>query len=225
MLSCDTEIYNFQNFMLGETNKFYWKPAEISDEEKKKRTLKIVKWVIEDLLDWTPQDALEHFGEKEIKTFKLKQLLDPFFAKEGKGRRNYKYMLSLIYPEVIKYDASEGIIEIWDDILNNRQQRFPVNHFNGDQGRKRVFTLLDEFNKRYLPVSSTEELYKKYSESNEINKLLRNAKLYASLSPFYKYPIQLLHQMLEEVYPGEEDEYLYSIYLYKNVEKNAASKK
>jgi hypothetical protein len=101
MLSCDTEIYNFQNYLLGETRKFLFKPADISDEEKKKQTLKIVKWIIDDVLCWTPQDALEHFGEKEIATFKLKTLLDNFFSNEGMGRRNYAYMLSLIYPKDI----------------------------------------------------------------------------------------------------------------------------
>ena len=221
MLSCDTEIYNFQNYLLGETKKFQFKPSNISEEEKKKLTLKIVKWVIEDMLGWTPKEASEHFGEKEVKTYKLTSLLDNFFSGEGMGKRNYLYMLSLIYPESIEYDASKGIIEIWDNILENRTQRFPTNHFIGEQGRERAFTLLDEFNKRYVPAADFQELYKKYGESNEINNLLRTAKLYTSLSRFCNYPIQLLHQMLQEKYPGEENEYLYAVYLYKNVAKNA----
>lgn len=221
MLSCDPEIFRFQNYLLGETNRFVFKPSDISAEEKKRLTLKIVKWVIDDMLNWTPKDALEHFGEKEIKTYKLEIILNTFFQNEGMGKQNYEYILSLIYPDVIKYSPSSGIIEIWDNILENKVQRFPTNHFLGEQGRERAFTLLDEFNKRYIAASNTAELYKKYGNSNEINNLLRKAKLYTSLSRFCNYPIQLLHQMLEEKYPGEESEYLYAIYLYKNVAKNA----
>ena len=72
----------------------------------------------------------------------------------------------------------------------------------------------------FVPAASIQDLYKAYSNSGDINNKLREAKLFTSLSKLYTYPITLLHEMIKSRYPGEEDNFLYAVYLYKNVSDN-----
>lgn len=220
MRSCDTEIYNFQNYLFGTAKKFLFKPSDMSDKQKSELSKKIVRWVIEDMLGWTPQEAKEHFGEKEIKTFKLSGIAKKIIYPDDISRKDYPYLISILYPDVIRYDATEGIIKLWDMLLTGIEiKKFPPNLFVGESGKERVYTLLNEFNKRYIPAKDIPDLYRIYSNSAMINKKLNEAKLYQSLSKYYTYPIEILHRMLRELL-GEEDDYLYALYLYENVEKS-----
>ncbi len=220
MQSVDTTLYNFQNYLLGVTTKFSFKPAKMDETEKSNQAMKIFRWVIEDMLEWTPQEAKDHFGDKEIEFFKLKNILKDVIYPKNIRKKNYPYLISLLYPDEIQYDATEGVIEQWDDILAHSNRRFPGNIFDDENGKEIAYTLLEEFNKRYIPASSIEELYKIYSNSGYINNLLRDAKLYISFSKLCTYPITLLHEMLKTRYPGEEDSFLYTIYILKNIEDN-----
>lgn len=220
MYSSDTTLYNFQNYLLGSAKKFSFKPTKMSDPEKSMHASKIIRWVIEDMLEWTPQEAKDHFGDREIQFFKLENILKEVIYPKNVRKKNYPYLISILYPNDVEYDATEGIIDQWDDILNHSNRRFPSNIFDDENGKEIAYTLLEEFNRRYIPASSVEELYKIYSNSGYINNLLRDAKLFTSLSKLYTYPITLLHEMLKTKYPGEEDGFLYTIYLLKNIEDN-----
>lgn len=220
MRSCDTVLLNFQNYLLGSAVKFSFKPAEMAPEEKSRNALKIIKWVIEDMLEWTPEEARDHFGEREIKMFKLQNILKKVIYSENINKKDYQYLISLIYPDKIKYDPTEGIIKKWHYIRNHEGKRFSSNTFDDEGGKERAYTLLMEFNREFIPASSIQDLYKAYSNSGDINNKLREAKLFTSLSNLYTYPITLLHEMIKNRLPGQEDNYLYAVYLYKNVEEN-----
>ena len=220
MRSCDTLLLSYQNYLLGETERFRFVPVKMTKEQTSEKALRIVKWVIEELLEWTPQQAMDHFGDKEVNAYKLKGIIKKIIIPEEMGHSNYQYILSLIFPDKIKYNPSEGIIKMWDEILSGERKRFQYNIFNDEEGKKRACILLNEFNNRYLPVSGIEELYREYSNSAKINKLFGDAKIYNVLSNLHTYPIGLLHEMIKYLYPGQEDDYLYAIYLYRSIENN-----
>ena len=220
MKSCDPVLLNYQDYLLGVTPRFYFRPAEMPAEEKSRKALKIVRWVILEMLDWTPKEAKEHFGIKEIKAFKLERIIQKIIFPKDISHKDYPYLISLVFPDEISYNATEGIITAWDEILSSDGKRFSGNIFDDESGKQRAYTLLIEFNRRYVPASNIQELYKAYADSGMINNLLRKAKLYTSLSKLYTYPIGLLHEMLKDRFPGQEDEFLYAIYLYNNVQSN-----
>ena len=225
MRSCDSVLLNYQDYLFGVTPRFYFRPAEMPAEEKSRKALKIVRWVIEEMLEWSPKDAKEHFGEKEVKVFKLERIIQKIIYPQDVSYRDYPYLISLIFPDEIEYDATEGIINMWDDILANEGKRFSGNLFDDESGKQRAYTLLEEFNRRYIPAANVSELYKAYADSSKINNLLREAKLFTSLSKLQTYPIGLLHEMIKNRYSGMEDEFLYAIYLYQNVQNNVPIKK
>ncbi len=222
MRSCDTEIINFQNYMFGRSRTFTFKPSNISDIEKSKHALKIIRWVIEDMLGWTPQEAKEHFSEREVEKFKLKRLIEFSVIRDiDVSSTDYPYLIHQAYPKEIEYDATEGIIKQWDEIMNSpEKKRFKSKLFDDDNGKEKAYTLLDEFNRRYISAESIEDLYKIYSNSGYINKKLNEKLLYTMCADIATYPITLLHWMLKNRYPGKENDYLYHIYLYNNVLKS-----
>lgn len=217
MLSCDTEIFNFQNYLIGFTPTFRFRPTSLTNEQKSEKAKKIVRWIISDVLGWTPQEAKEHFGLKEIKAFKLTAIINKIIYPEDVSKTDYPYLIHVLYPNIIRYDPSEGIINIWEEVQKGDLKKFPAGIFAGESGRQRIYTLLNEFNRRYVPAKNLEDLYYAYSRPAEINKAFGEAKLYTSFSKYYTYPIELLHRMIKDVYSGQEDEYLYSVLLYSNV--------
>ena len=224
MRSCDPILLNYQDYLLGVSPRFYFRPAEMSAEEKSRKAIKIVKWVIQEMLEWSPKDAKEHFGSKEVKTFKLERIIQKIIFPMDISHKDYPYLISLVFPDEVTYNATEGIINAWDEILASEGKRFSGNLFDDESGKQRAYTLLIEFNRRYVPASNVEELYKAYSDSGMINNLLREAKLYTSLSKLYTYPIGLLHEMIKDRFPDKEDDFLYAVYLYKNVMSNVILK-
>ncbi len=220
MRSCDTVLLNFQNYLMETTSKFSFQPSDMPDAEKSKLAIKIIKWVIEDMLEWTPEEARDHFGEREIKMFRLKNIVNKVIYSENINKKDYPYLISLVYPERIEYDPTDGIIKKWHYIRNHEGSRFSSNTFDDEGGKERAYTLLAEFNREFVPAASIQDLYKAYSNSGDINNKLREAKLFTSLSKLYTYPITLLHEMIKSRYPGEEDNFLYAVYLYKNVSDN-----
>ena len=222
MYSCDTDISLFQSYMFGITNTFVMVPKGMTVQEKSNKCKKILRWVIEDILGWTPEQAKNHFGKKEVDYLKLEPLINKIEFEAGYKKKNYKYLISILYPKEIKYDPTDGIIDIWNSVLSGELKKFPTDIFTyTDEGLQRVYTILDEFNKRYVAASSINDLYKAYSNRSEINKAFERAHLFQSLSKYSTYPIELLHRMIKEKYPGQENNLLYAAYLYNNIQKQA----
>lgn len=218
MFSTDTEISNFQEYLFGHKAKFHIKPSSLSPEEKEKRAYKVLQWIFEGLLQWSPEDAANHFSPKEEEIFKLKELLKYIKKPAGVPKDDYRYYVSQIYPDQIRYNTKENAIKVWKEVERGEKTRFDKDFFLGEEGELRKTYIMEYLLDNYIPASSLYDLYEKFSHSIQINKLLTEHHLHDSWKKTYVYPIELLQRHLVNA-DHSDDEFLFILFMLKNIGK------
>ena len=92
--------------------------------------------------------------------------------------------------------------------------------FKGDNWDKKLSILLSEYVSTHVPVSGIDELYSKFADSIEGNRILKNASLYYIYWEFYESPLMYLHTS----FCDSGDQFLFNYYLFKDALKESARK-
>lgn len=165
----------------------------------------IVRYVISDLLGWTPQDAAAHLTVEKMDALGLTRIV-----KEGIPipkdipRDDCRYMLSLVYPEEIRYDRSREVVSMYERIMDEDDpiDRFPKDYFAGAYGVYKANVLLMYLLSRDYPGLIRPDpagLYDLFSDTERGVKLLRGWHIYeAYLKLPYSSPLEYLHRALPE---------------------------
>lgn len=215
MYSTDTEISNYLDYLFMHKNNFLIKPSSLSAQEKEKKAYKVLQFVFESLLGWSPEDAANHFSPKEVEYFKLEKVFNYIKTPAGVPHDDYRYYVSKIYPSQIKYNTKENTIKVWKELERGERTRFDKDFFMGEEGEQRKTYIMEYILDNYVPASSLYDLYEKFSHTTEINKLLTKHHLRDSWKKTYIYPIELLQRHL--VKAENDDEFLFIVFMLKNI--------
>lgn len=204
------------------------KESNISDYSKARReklvesykeheALKVVKYIINYILCWSPQEAADHMTKEIFEKTHLSEMTKYIaYPKDIDPDTDYAWLIKRAFPKDVNYDISTQIRKLYEKIQNGEIKRFPKKVFYDHNGSLKLSILLNDFISTNIPSSSIEDLYIIFSDQAKSNKMLKKANLYYAYKDFYDTPLEYLHESLG-IY---QDNFLYSYYQLMEILKN-----
>ena len=195
-------------------------------EEKLSAAVAIIRYVITDLLEWTPEEALNNLDDviaKEMRIDKIVQRYVPYPFDLDKSQ-DYDYLVSLCFPSQVQYDPEDKVIAFYKKIISGEETRFPKNYFAGDNGMYKAGLLLMYIISRHMPIHDNDvaPLYRTFADTKKIRQKFNEWRITDIAKREYNSPLEFLHYSL----PYElANDMLYSNYMYRSVREQYAKKK
>lgn len=210
-------IARYENMMLGKQKLM----LSGTDQEKEKAALDIFRYVIEDLLGWTPEEAKDCLNKEIAQKMHLDTLIQRYIhcPKDIQKDADYDYFVAMAFPHEVTHNEREGLIAMYNRILRGERERYPKHYFNGDHGRYKASLLLMYVIDKNLPVNEKRisDLYALFADRKKINKKLKEWKLDDAPSAQFSSPLEYLHYSL----PIDlANDFLYSYYSFMDVYEN-----
>ncbi len=200
------------------------KPQRVPAAELNDISLQMVKFIIEHVLRWTPNEAAEHISDHILNTcgmtnYYINKIKVPSDIKSTENRK-WEYILHQIYPHSVPYDQYRQVIEAYKEIELGITDQFPKNMFAGENAADRAAAVLQYYVSAYISYQTVDELYKIFT-GKEIKGMLKEAHLYSICRSLYdSSPLDYLHYSLSE---DDRDYFLYNFYKFKTAFKSALS--
>ena len=184
-----------------------------SEEQNNEDAAGLMRYVFEDVLDWTPNDVQNHCSKEVIDLLGLRPayraLMWPStYDASGKrvplvdSRSGYGYVAALLYPNVIRTLGKQKLwIMEYNAMMSGRGQRaFRVDDFLGNDGYDHARLLLNHYlvNNPDERFENIEDVYKVFSNRKDAEKILRKAKLLIIQQALFKSPLEYLHAALPD---------------------------
>lgn len=188
------ELHDYDDLLLGVQKKitsFYTQDSGRNNAGNEAIALSIVRYAIEKILQWTPEEAAKKFDKYMIHVMKLDKIITYIrYPVEIQGEEAL-YILSKLYPNTVRLSPRQ-IVEIqYRHVLDDHRQ-FPRDYFVGTEGFYRYCVCFRYLFYNYKRFRNMEEMYQ-YALSPEGRRFLSAHRL---LSP----AIQLDIDMVDVVY-------------------------
>ena len=246
-LNTEITLRKYEDFLLGKTAFSIKGPSDIEKEPegddadieeakaerkrkiadaKQKEALAIVRYAVTELLEWTPQDAMDSMNEEIMEQLRLDKIITYIrYPKDLSKKKDFNWMIHLAFPNETRYDVGEQVLKLYQRVKSGELKRFPKRVFEGDNGAQKLAILLKDFISKNLVAKSVAELYEIFGDSAKGNVLMHDAKLFYAYHELYDTPLEYLHESLG----SSRDEFLYSYYQYMSalteIEKEKTRKK
>lgn len=210
-------ISRYENMMLGKQKLM----LSGTDEEKQNAALDIFRYVITELLGWTPEEAKDCLNNEIAHKMHLDSLIKHYIhcPKDIQKDSDYDFFVAMAFPHDVHYDERDGLIAMYKRILRGEQQRFPQHYFIGEHGRYKSSLLLMYVIDHNIPVNEKKiaDLYELFADSKRINKKFKEWKLDKSPNDPFSSPLEYLHYSLPD---DLANDFLYSYYTFTTVFDN-----
>ncbi|MBB5198094.1 hypothetical protein [Anaerocolumna cellulosilytica] len=191
-------------------SKFFFNWDSYTNEQL---ALDVIRYSFKTYLGWSPQEVESKISLSLLKSLKLNEILAYInFPIELDSTLQIKYLAHLLYPEQVKYDARNLVLQIYKDILERRLKRFPKSFLSNTDGILKsniCFLYMLEQNSDF---STIKELYEHFAGSKGIH-TLRKYHLMSICTAFYESPLEFLHTSLPD---EQKSNFFYHYYKYKN---------
>ncbi len=206
-------IARYEQFVLG-NRPFY---TNGDKEQKKEDALAVIRYVIEEVLHWSPSDAMNHLTDEIAKDTGIDSCLRYLpFPKDIDEEDYLRYAVWMCYPRRTQYNHNVQILRLYRKIQNGELSRFPKRVFDGENGPEKAAILLNDYIAHKISYNSIPELYEKFSDTSKMNLLFKEDQIYYAYKTMYATPLDYLHHSL----PIEDrDDFLYGYYQYMAVTK------
>lgn len=215
-------IYYYEQILMGNENTW---PAPLFDCQKRiqeQRALKVFKYVIEDYMKWSPEDAAVYLDYNFIVKMKLDKLLPKItFPKELDPKVDMVYIVSLLYPDKVVIDAKQKILLVYKKVLRGDSLRLPKSFTIEPEGIFNACICLQYVLEQNYMFNSIEEMYQMFT-TTEASRLLKKYRLQNVQKELFLSPLDYLHESLPE---DQKDEILYHKYALQMYEKSEKRKK
>lgn len=207
----DTLFIEYDDVLIGreneiDVNNFYGNEA---NEVNQKIALSLIRYVLEDLLQWDYETSAKKFDEYIIKEMKLKKVINFIDYPVEIPHGNPRYILSLLYPNKISINQKILCEDTYKKIIDTSGKQFPRDYFAGGVGFQRFCYCLKYLIENYKPFSSVEEIYSFFS-SPAGRKFLA---LYRLQTPIYQFSIDInkaIKYITNDLLDGDLYYYYYS---------------
>lgn len=212
-------IQDYERVLLGQRKTFSC--GKVALESERKEIVGIIwGYAITNLLKWTPEDAMAYINPDIVRALKLDTALKiinvPY---TGKQDFDYEYVLSLSFPDKIKYDAKAHCINEYEKILkigkyssSKEVHQFSKKFFDDAEGLSRAAIVLNYAVSRYLGLKTMAELYEFFNDEKQAMRFLRKYKIADNARLIYSNPLDYFHNSMGE----KRDNFLYYNQLFKN---------
>lgn len=115
-------------------SQFFFQPKYMHE-----RITLLLKYVIEEKLCITPEEALTKLTMDVMNEYKIKGVLKYIDCPDEYGPENLGYVVYYTYPELEKPTCKELAIKVYKEVLDGTRKNFPKNYFiHGTYGEERA---------------------------------------------------------------------------------------
>lgn len=192
-VSYNFTISTYEKILSGEIKTF--SPYFFEVGYRKKRIIELVRYLVEQKLEMTPEQALNKLDLKLLRKYKLDCLLKYVDKPVELEKNDASHLLWYVYKgQIPEPTAEELTVRLYKKVLSGKLKNFPKNYFlEGLKGEERVkycvkylcFEIL-KLDKKDIPKRLTPDVLKEYKLKIVLN------ILYLSM-----------HDMITSIFPGE----------------------
>lgn len=205
-------LYEYEQILLG--NKVSFSPYyfKYGDDTARNNALYIIKFALEKYLRWSPFDIKNHFSREISEKMKLEPLMKHItFPAELNKDTDYYYFATLLYPDIVKFDTKDLVLQVYRNVLEGKLCKFPKEYLSGTQGMYKAGICLQYMLNQHCTFKDIREMYEFFSGPAG-GKMLKKYRLIAICNEIYVHPIDYLHESLPV---AQKDEFWYHYYRFK----------
>ncbi len=187
----------------------------------------VVRYAIENILHYTPQEAAKFLTFDILDKLKLKDAIEHFLVDEcnyipsrkiADESTQIKALLALCYPKVIKFDRKKFILDVYEKSLGVQGSSLPKNFFQNKMfGEMAAYTCMLYVISRFLirKYKTIEGCYEAFACPAKANRILKDYKLTKAADVYFsKSGLDYFHYSLTE---AQRDEFLYRMHKFNNI--------
>lgn len=207
MFSESLILFEYEEVLMGRSRNF-----EVSFrgtlEDRRKTAGVVWRYAIENLLGWTPEQALLYLNQDIIKMLKL----DLTYVKidyeySTKKFFDLRFILQYAYPGRIRYNLEDNARSEYERVNHMNEweneketYKFHKGYFSGPEGIERAAVVLNYAISIGLSELTTFELYRFFASKRKATLWLTDHEIETNVKSLYATPLEYLHYSL----PPEE---------------------
>lgn len=214
------EIYNYEQIMLGKSkiysSKLFYKNLKEKGSLKSNNdvALSIIKYALEDLLEWTPEDIYYRLNQNVMEKLKLNSLLNYInYPIELDKKKDYFYIACLLYPKKFKVDLKKIALFTYKEVVNGTNKKMPKGFFVGEDGKYRAIICLNYILSLKKSFTSIEDYYDFFA-SRQSNVFIKEMRLKQAQDTHYSTVLDYGHDALDD---ENKNNFLYTYHKVKNL--------
>lgn len=151
----------------------------------------IIRYAIEKVLGWTPEEAIKKFDDYIIRKMLLEKVITYIIIPVEMQGEEATYILSRLYPKLLHFSTKQLIEKQYENILY-RHKQFPRDYFIGTDGFYRYCVCFRYLCYHFKRFKNIEEMYE-FTLSPEGKRFMYSHRLFSPA-------MQLDIDMVEVVY-------------------------
>ena len=213
-------LHEYEKILMGQEDADLMKFFQGSEKEREQNALKIWKYALENFLHWKPREAKQYINSELVKEMHLDKITKYIsFPCELNPKKDYIYVLSVLYPDKIKLNRKHMIIHYFNSVIEKDDEgRFVKGYFSDEDGREKACICLMHVLTNFANYSSIDEIYKDFFMDGGFA-LIKKYKLKYPCYSLFESQIDFLHAALPET---QRNEFLYNYYKFRQGRKNLA---
>lgn len=200
-------IERYKRILNGEQKRF--SPYEFEDVQYRKKKVQLVlRYAIEQVKMWTPEQARNELSLRDVKELKLhliREYIEPPI--EAKPEDVY-YMVEYAYPYLPRVPEKDKVLWVYQEVLNGSRRHFPPLYFQSIKGEERARICFDYMWRELLQIQDVRELPRIFAKTERAYSILRKHKLKILVDTLYFSPFD----MITDMYPELAEPSLWDVY-------------
>lgn len=188
----------YRRILSGEQKRF--SPYEFEDLQYRKQKLQsIVRYAIENVKKWTPEQARRELSMKDVKELKLhliREYIEPPI--EAKPDDVY-YLVEFAYPYLPRYTEEQRVLWVYKEVLAGIRRHFPPLYFQSVKGEERAKICFEYMFRELMKLQDIYELPKIFGKTERAYAILKKYKLKILVDTLYFSPFDMLTDMYPEL--------------------------
>jgi len=198
-----TILNEYEQTLMG--NKKTYKSAFLGSEEEKRHAFAVIwRYVVTDILQFTPQVAVKNFNHQIVHDLALTQTFKHIDMNYNpKQYTDWREPLSIAFPDEVRYSLKAQVEEICDRLCKigryactRKEFILPKNYFVGEIGLKRIKIALKYMLDIYMSDKSKAELYNFFGSRIISKRWLISHNLWPYAKTYYQTPLDYFHNTL-----------------------------
>lgn len=208
----DTMLIEYDDTLINRLSEirpdnFYGKNQTYANQN---RALSVIRYAIENILQWDEDTAIKKFDNYMIKQLKLEKIASYIDYPDEVSPNDARYILSLLYPQKLNLDHEQLVGEVFKRVLNHEDKQFPRDYFSGGIGFNRFCYCIKYILETNLALENISDIYEFFSSIKGKNILLEHRLR----TPAYQYAIDLYDVIFTITRDYEDAELWYSYYCF-----------
>lgn len=216
-------IFEYQQVLTNRSKnmaQLYFSPeGEGAAERNSETALVVLRYAVENLLKWTPEQMKDRFGAQVISDLKLGRIMNRILIPPEILPTDYFYYAHILYPDRIPVDYPDLTLHQYKRVLNKEIQRIPRGFFDDGTGIRRAKICLNYVITNLIFFDSVQDAYKCFS-SPAGDRYLKTYRLETARDSGWNSALDYFH---DSVSPEDRNEVYY--HYYKLLKKMKASSK